>query len=173
MSLSDCKYGSNTQRDHNYSLHGLPGPGSYGKRPVRTFFDFRHTNTPENLDAKWAPLPSVINLRSISKIRLISFLLGLTLTFLIMASYILPWDKKGLLFTPAPYQLRPVVIPTNTATADVSSEKTSIDMKLLVKIISSKLDYKPRKVPDEKVVIDTDSHVSVQKKKTVLTHICC
>ncbi|KAG7228602.1 hypothetical protein INR49_013288, partial [Caranx melampygus] len=158
MSLSDCKYGSNTQTDHSCSPHGLPGPGSYGKRPVRTFFDFRDTNIPENLDAKWAPLPSLTNLWSISKIRLVIFLLGLTLMFLIMASYILSWDKKGLLFTPAPYQLRPVVIPTNTATAEVSSKKTLIDMKLLVKIISSKLDYTARKVPNKKDVIETDSH---------------
>ncbi|XP_022619585.1 carbohydrate sulfotransferase 15-like isoform X2 [Seriola dumerili] len=159
MSLSDCKYGSNTQRDHNCSLHGLPMPGNYGKRPVRTFFDFRHPNMPEKPDAKWVPLLSLTNLRSISKIRLVSFLLGLTLTFLIMASYILPWDKKGLLFTPAPYQLRPVVVPTSTATADVSPEKNLIDMKVLVKIIASKLEYTPRKVPDKKDVIETDSHL--------------
>ncbi|GLD64015.1 carbohydrate sulfotransferase 15-like isoform X1 [Lates japonicus] len=160
MSLSDCKYGSNTQRDHNCSLHSFPMSEDYGKRPVRTFFDFRHTNVPENQDVKWVSLLSLTNLRSISKVRLVSFLLGLTLTFLIMASYILQWDKKGLLFTPAPYQLRPVVIPTSTtaAAAEVSSEKNIIDMKLLVKIIGSKLEYTPRKVPDEKDITETDSH---------------
>ncbi|XP_068183492.1 carbohydrate sulfotransferase 15-like isoform X2 [Antennarius striatus] len=32
-------------------------------------------------------------------------------------------------------------------------------MKLLVKIIASKLDYTPRKVPDEKEIFETDSHL--------------
>ncbi|XP_039995913.1 carbohydrate sulfotransferase 15-like isoform X1 [Xiphias gladius] len=159
MSLSDCKYGSNTQRDHSCSLHSLSTPENYGKRPVRTFFDFRHPNVPENLNVKWVPLLPLTNLRGISKVRRVGFLLGLTLTFLIMASYILLWDKKGLLYTPAPYQLRPVVLPTSTVAAEVSSEKNLIGMELLVKIISSKLEYTPRKVPDEKDIIETDSHL--------------
>lgn len=48
----------------------------------------------------------------------------------------------------------------STATAEASCDKDSVDMKLLVKIISFKLEYPPRKVPDEKDVVDTDSHVS-------------
>ncbi|KAM7408542.1 hypothetical protein PAMA_002321 [Pampus argenteus] len=159
MSLSHCKYESNTQTDHSYSLHSLPIAENDGKSPVRTFFHFRHTNLPENLDLKWAPLLSLTNLRGISKIKVVSFLVGLTLTFLILASYILTWDKKGLLFTPSPYQLRPAVITSNTAAADVSSEKNLINMKLLVKIIGSKLEYTSRKVPDERDVIATDSHL--------------
>lgn len=159
MPLSDCKYGSNTQTDHSHSLHSLPMAENYGKRPIRTFFDFRHTNLPENMDIKWAPLLSLTNLRGFSKVKVVSFLLGLTLTFLIVASYILTWDKKGVLFTPSPYQLRPVVIQISTATSDVSSEKSLIDMKLLVKIIGSQLQYTPRKVPDKKNIIATDSHL--------------
>lgn len=78
-----------------------------------------------------------------------------------MASYILTWDKKRLFFSPSPYQLRPMGVQMSTAAGKVSSEKNLIDMKLLVKIISSKLEYTPRKVPDEKDIIDTDSHVSL------------
>ncbi|XP_029377069.1 carbohydrate sulfotransferase 15-like [Echeneis naucrates] len=159
MSLTDCKYGSNTQRHHDYSLHSLPVSGNHGKRPVGTFFDLRHVNMPENQDVKWVPQMSLANMRSVSKVRLVSFLLGLMLTFLIMASYILSLDKRGLLFTPAPYQLRPVVIPTSPATAEVGPDKNSLDMKQLVKLIGFKLEYKPRKVPDEKDVIETDSHL--------------
>lgn len=170
MSLSDCKYGSNTKTDHSYSFHSLPMAENYGKRPVRTFFDFRHKNLPENVDVKWAPLLSLTNLRSISKVKVVSFLLGLTLTFLILASYILTWDKKGLLFTPSPYQLRHLAIPTSTAEADVTSEKNLIDMRLLVKIIGSKLEYTSRKMPDEKDIIGTDSHVS--QRKCVWTGVC-
>lgn len=157
MPLSDFKYGSNTQTDHNYSLHSLPMAVNHEKRPVRTFFDFRPTK--ENVDLKWVPFLSLTSLRSISKVKVVSFLMGLTLTFLIMASYILTWDKKGLLFTPSPDQFRPVLVVTGTAAAEASSEKNLIDMKLLVKILGSKLDYKPRKVPDEKDVIETDSHL--------------
>ncbi|XP_054456139.1 carbohydrate sulfotransferase 15-like [Anoplopoma fimbria] len=135
MSLSDCKHGCNTQTCHPNSLHGLPTIKNYGKRPIRTLFDFRQ-------------LP-LTNLRSISKVKVVSFLMGLTLMFLIMASHILTWDRKGLLLTPPPHQLRPVGIPTSSAA----------DMKLLVKIIGSKLDYTPRKVPDEKDVVGTNSHL--------------
>lgn len=52
-------------------------------------------------------------------------------------------------------------VQMSTAAVEVSSEKNLIDMKMLVKIISSKLEYTPRKVPDEKDIIDTDSHVSL------------
>lgn len=164
MPLSDCKYGSNTQTDHDYGLHSLPTAENYGERPVRTFFDFRHMSLPENLDVKCVPLLSLAHLRSISKVKVVSFLMGLTLTFLIMASYILTWDKKGLLFTPSPNQLRPV---TGTAVAEVSPEKNLIDMKLLVRIIGSKLEYTPRKVPDKKDVVETDSHVSLWGKRSL------
>lgn len=150
MSLSDCKYGSNTHTDYTHSLHSLPMAENYGKRPVQTSFD---VNT--NLDIKW----SLRNLRSISKVKVVSFLMGLTLTFLIMASYILTWDRKGLLLTPSPYQLRPVVILTSTAAAEAPFGNDLIDMKLLAKNISSKLEYTPRKVPDEKDVIGTDSNL--------------
>lgn len=78
-----------------------------------------------------------------------------------MASYVLTWDKKRLLFSPSPYQLRPIGVQMSTAAVNVSSEKSLIDMKLLVKIISSKLEYTSRKVPEEKDIIDTDSHVSL------------
>ncbi|TDH01364.1 hypothetical protein EPR50_G00179800 [Perca flavescens] len=159
MSLSDCKYGSKTHTEHTCSLHSLPMAENYGKRPVRTLFDFRHTNVTENLDIKWVPLLSRTNLRSVSKVKVVSFLMGLIMTFLIMASYILMWDRKRLLVTPLPYQLRPVVMPTSTAAAEISSENNLGDMKLLVKIIGSKLEYTPRKVPDEKDVVGTDSHL--------------
>lgn len=131
---------------------------NYGKR---TLFDYKRTNMPESVDVKWVPLLSLTHLRNISKVKLVSFLLFFTLTFLIMASYILTSDKPGLLSPSSFYQLRPQGVPISTAPADVSSDKNVIDMKLLVKMISSKLDYSPRNVPDEQDIIDTDSHVSV------------
>ncbi|KAL3971919.1 disabled-like proiein [Sarotherodon galilaeus] len=156
MSLSDCKNGSNTPIFHNH-LHSLHIAENYAKRPVRTFLDFRDTNVAKNLDIKHVPMLFFKNLQRISKIKVVSFLLGLTLTFFIMASYVLMWDKKGPLFTPSPYQLRPAAIPTSTTATRASSKKTPINVKVLVKLI--KQEYTPRKVPDEKDVIATDSQL--------------
>lgn len=161
MSQSDCRYGFSTQTDHSYSLHGFPVAENYEGRPVRTFLDFRH----QNLPVQWVSKLSATILQSVSKVKVVSFLIGLTLMFIIMASYILTWDKKGLLFTPSPDQSRPMVILTNTAAAagrgeDVSSDNLT-DIKLLVNIISSKLEYTPRMVPDEKSIIETDPRVSL------------
>lgn len=150
--------------DHSYSPHSFPMGENYGNRPVRTFSDFRNTNVSENLNVKWIPPLSLTNLRIFSKVKLVSFLIGLTLMFVVMASYILTWHKKGLLYTPPPDQFRPVVLLTSTAAAaaaaDVSSENL-IDIKQLVKIIGSKLEYTPRKVPAEKEIIETDPRVSL------------
>uniref|UniRef100_A0A667XM42 Sulfotransferase n=1 Tax=Myripristis murdjan TaxID=586833 RepID=A0A667XM42_9TELE len=150
MSLSECKYAGTPQMDNRYNLHSLSTSEKYRRRPVMPLFDLSPANVPENLEVRWVPLLSLTSLRSISKVKVASFLLGLTLTLFIMASYILTWDRKGLLFTPSPFQLRPVVILTGTEALELPSEKSFIDMKLLVKSISSKLEYTPRKVPDEK-----------------------
>lgn len=163
MPLSDCKYGSNTQTDHAYSLHSFPMAETYGNKPVRTFLDFRHINVSENI--KWVPLLSLTNLRRVSKVKVVSFLMGLTLMFIVMASYVLTWDKKGYLFTPSPDQIRPVAALNGTPAADVSSENS-----VLVKIIVSKLEYTPRKVPDEKEVVQTDPHVSVRQNSLTMWH---
>ncbi|KAM3606042.1 uncharacterized protein V6R79_009836 [Siganus canaliculatus] len=159
MPLSDYKYGSKTQMDLSYSLHSLPIAENNGKKSIRTSFEFRNPNLPEDLDVKWTPTLLLMTLRSISKVKVVSFLMGLTLMFVIMASYILTWDKKGLLFTPSPDQFRPVVVLTDTTAAQVPPRKILPDMRQLVKNISSKLEYTPRKVPDEKDVIETDSHL--------------
>ncbi|XP_034538581.1 carbohydrate sulfotransferase 15-like [Notolabrus celidotus] len=158
MSRTECKYGNNTQTDYSY-IHTFPMGQNYGTGPVRTFFEFRHISGTENLDLKLSPLFSLPNLRSISKVKVVSFLMGLTLMFLIMASYILTWDKKELFLTPSSDQLRPVFVPTCTSAADASSKNTLMDLKQLVKIIRSKLEYTPRKVPGEKDVTETDSHL--------------
>lgn len=166
MPLSDYKHGRNPQTDHSYSLHSVHTAENYGNRPVKTFSDFRNTSVSENLNVNWTPLLSLTNLRIISKVKVVSFLMGLTLMFVVMASYILTWHKKGLLYTPSPDHFRPVVLLTSTAVADVSSENL-IDIKLLVKIIGSKLEYTPRKVPAEKEIIQTDPRVSLWKTSLI------
>ncbi|XP_017283686.1 carbohydrate sulfotransferase 15 [Kryptolebias marmoratus] len=151
MSLKDCS----PQEGHSHSFHSLPLAEHYGKRSVRTFLDFRHANTPETLNTKGFPLV-FFNLRCISKVKLVSFLMGLTLMFLIMASYVLMWDRKGLSLTALPYQFRPMDIRTGTGTTEVSTENIFIDLKMLMNMTSFK---QPRKIPDKKDIIDTDPHL--------------
>lgn len=147
--------------DHNYSLYSLPMAEMYENKPVRTFLDFRHRYVSENIT--WVPLFSLTNLRSISKVKVVSFLMGLTLMFVVMASYVLMWDKKGYLLTPSPDQIRPVATLNGTPAADVSPENP-----VLVKIIGSKLEYTPRKVPDENEVVQTDPHVSLRQNSLTM-----
>ncbi|XP_076599661.1 carbohydrate sulfotransferase 15-like [Chaetodon auriga] len=98
----------------------------------------------KTLNIKLVPVLSLTNLRRISKVKVMSFLMVLTLTFLIMASFNLSGNKKG---------------QHSRAAAEVSSKKNSIDMKQVMKIIHSKLEYTPRKVPDEKDVIEMEPHL--------------
>ncbi|XP_057704684.1 carbohydrate sulfotransferase 15-like [Corythoichthys intestinalis] len=130
------------------------------KSPIRTYFDVTHAYWHGNVSMKW-PMP---NLWNFSKVRAVVFLLGFTLTFIIMASYILTWDKKGLLLTPSPYYLKAANVSTNDTAAaalafSVSLKTTCLDMKQLLKEIRFKLEYPPRSVPDEKDIIGTDSHL--------------
>nr|XP_057914454.1 carbohydrate sulfotransferase 15-like [Doryrhamphus excisus] len=157
MSISGFKDNGSTQLD--------PPSVSYShtvKTLFRTHLDTRPTSTAGNVHVKSARV-------DLSKVQTI-FLLGLTLTFIIMASYALMWDKKPLL-TPPPFQHHVVNVPTTNSTAtttttaatttvvEVSSQKTSVDMKKLVRRIQSKLEYPPRKLPDEKDIIKTDPHL--------------
>lgn len=159
MSLTDCSHGC------QHSVHRSAVAEGYQSRPARTFFDFRYTNVLGSLTGKWPPLLLATNLWSLSKVKVVSFLMGLTLMFIVMASYLLTWNKEGFLFTASPEQFRPVVIlssPLARAAPDVSSEGL-LDMKPLAHIINSKLEYTPRTPPDEKDVFEADSHVSLQR----------
>eukprot|EP00066_Takifugu_rubripes_P002228 XP_003964015.1 PREDICTED: carbohydrate sulfotransferase 15-like isoform X1 [Takifugu rubripes] len=154
MSLADCSHGC------QYNVHRSVAEGCEC-RPVRTFFDFRYRIMSENLTGKWPPLFSATNLWSLSKVKVMSFLMGLTLMFIVMASYLLMWDKEGFLFTASPEQFRPVVIlggPLATAAPDVSPNGV-LDMKPLVHIIDSKLEYTLRTPPKLEDVFEADSHL--------------
>lgn len=125
----------------------------------------------KNLTGKWLPLISAPNLWSLSKVKVMRFLMGLTMMFIVMASYLLMWDKEGFLFTASPEQFRPVVIlggPLATAVPDVSPNGV-LDMKPLVHIIDSKLEYTLRTPPKLEDVFEADPHVSVQR----LIHRSC
>ncbi|XP_078478764.1 LOW QUALITY PROTEIN: carbohydrate sulfotransferase 15-like, partial [Lampetra planeri] len=94
---------------------------------------------------------SLTKLQYISKVKAVSFLLGLILMFIVISSYILGWDKRGPLLPP-PHQLRSDATSTNATGVEVCSEEDLLDMKVGLKLIDSSLEYPPRKVPDIKEI---------------------
>ncbi|KAL0169329.1 hypothetical protein M9458_033925, partial [Cirrhinus mrigala] len=91
----------------------------------------------------WGPW----TLRSVRKIKILSFLFGLTVTVLIMASYIMTRDQKRLFLTPSPYHLtvesHPAQVSLNLSfTADYTV------VREVVRSIVAKVDFSHRRVPD-------------------------
>lgn len=152
-----------TQMDYKYSLLGS-AVDDYRKRPLLLQVD----DTPMNLFAvlevkrelprRWSTLGYF------RKIRLYSFMFGLAVTFLIMASYILTGDKKGLLLTPSPYHFSSLVSPGPFA-FNLSLVKDYAHVKLVVKSITSKVEFgSSRQIPELKALVNSEPHVSSQNK---------
>lgn len=150
-----------TQMDYKYSLLGS-SVDDYRKRPLLLQVD----DTPMNLFAvlevkrelprRWSTLGCF------RKIRLYSFLFALAVMFLIMASYILTGDKKGLLLTPSPYHFSSLVSPGPFA-FNLSSVKDYAHIKLVVKSITSKVEFRnSRQLPELKALVNSEPHVSTQ-----------
>lgn len=148
-----------THMDYKYSLLGT-AMEDYRKRPLLLQVD----DTPMNLFAvlevkreiprRWSTLGCF------RKIRFYSFLFGLAVMFLIMASYILTGDKKGLLLTPSPYHVSSLVSPGPFA-FNLSSIKDYTHIKVVVKSITSKVEFRSsRQVPGLKALIYSEPHVS-------------
>ncbi|XP_059376185.1 carbohydrate sulfotransferase 15 [Carassius carassius] len=91
----------------------------------------------------WGPW----TLRSVRKIKILSFLFGLMVTVVIMASYILTRDQKGLFLTPSPYHLtvesHPAQLPLNLSFA---TDYTVV--REVVRSIVARVDFSQRRVPD-------------------------
>ncbi|KAG9346069.1 hypothetical protein JZ751_007886, partial [Albula glossodonta] len=92
------------------------------------------------------------------KARLYGFFFGLMVMFLIMASYVLTGDKKGLLLTPSPYHFTTLVNP-GPLTFNLSSAKDYANIKLVVKTIASKVEFSPRPVPSRKDLVHSEPHM--------------
>lgn len=147
-----------TQMDYKYSLLGST-VDDYRKRPLLLQVD----DTPMNLFAvlevkrelpkRWSVLGCF------RKIRVYGFLFGLAVMFLIMASYILTGDKKGLLLTPSPYHFS--LVSPGPFAFNFSSVKDYAHIKLVVKSITSKVEFpSSRQLPEFKALVKTDPHVS-------------
>lgn len=150
-----------TQMDYKYSLLGSPEE-EYRKRPLLLQVDDTPMNLFAVLEVKREPPRKWSTLRCFRKIRLYSFLFGLAVMFLIMASYILTGDKKGLLLTPSPYQFGSLVSP-GPFTFNLSSYKDFVHIKLVVKSITSKVEFgSSRQVPKLSTLVESEQHVSDQ-----------
>lgn len=170
MALSDYTNGSGAQPERSYRLLAVPiaESGRRERRTIKTFLHFRQAASSEGLGGKRLLASPLANLPSVSKVKVVSVLMGLTLVFVVVASYVLAWDSKGLLFTPQPPDhLRPALDPASMAPtaadgAFAAPSKSLMDMKQLVKLVNSKLQYPPRRVPSRTEVTETDSRVSLE-----------
>lgn len=93
------------------------------------------------------------------KVKLYSFLFGLTVAFLITASYVLNADKKGLLLTPSPYHFQ-AVSNTGHHPYNLTFVRDYASVKEVVKSIVAKVEFSHRRVPDLKELLDSEPHVS-------------
>ncbi|XP_062269632.1 carbohydrate sulfotransferase 15 [Platichthys flesus] len=147
-----------THVDYKYSLLGS-AVDDYRKRPLLLQVDDTPVNLFAILEVKRELPRRWSTLGCLSRIRLYSFVFGLAVTFLIMASYILTGDKKGLLLTPSPFHFSSLVSPGPFA-FNASSVKDDAHIKLVVKSITSKVKFhSSRKIPEFKVLVNSEPHM--------------
>ncbi|XP_058487824.1 carbohydrate sulfotransferase 15-like isoform X2 [Solea solea] len=91
----------------------------------------------------------------ISKIRLFTIILALSI--FIMALHFLPWIKTELLNTSGPPQpIGMAVRAEGAGNVQVPLVNSVIDLEVLVKLVSTKLEYAPRKLPEEAEIIEAE-----------------
>ncbi|XP_026872606.2 carbohydrate sulfotransferase 15 isoform X2 [Electrophorus electricus] len=90
--------------------------------------------------------------------KLYSFLFGFTVVFLIMASYFLSSERKGLLLTPSPYRDDPFVIPA-TLPFNLSSIRDYAHIRQVVHQIVSKVEFSHRKLPELDNLVHNEPHL--------------
>ncbi|XP_068161264.1 carbohydrate sulfotransferase 15-like isoform X2 [Antennarius striatus] len=145
--------GTMTQMDYRYTLLD-----DCHRKPLLLQVDDKPVNLFAVLEVKREP-PNRWRIRGcFRKIRLYSFLFGLTVTFFIMASYILAGDKKGLLLTPSPYHFSSLVSP-GPLTFNLTAVKDYRQIKLVVESITSKVEFRSRQVPERKAVVNAEPHI--------------
>ncbi|KAG5267007.1 hypothetical protein AALO_G00238780 [Alosa alosa] len=104
------------------------------------------------------------------KAKLYSFLFGLTVAFLITASYVLNGDKKGLLLTPSPYHFQ-VVSNTGHHPYNLTFDRDYAGVKEVVKSIVAKVEFSHRRVPDLKELLESEPHIFSVIPRKFLTSI--
>ncbi|RXN29845.1 carbohydrate sulfotransferase 15 [Labeo rohita] len=160
--------------DHRHGfLYGLDEKLEHSKKkPAFLHPSNRWTNVLtviENNKAQhqaWGPW----TLGSVRKIKILSFLFGLTVTVLIMASYIMTKDQKGLFLTPSPYHLtvesHPAQLSLNLSfTADYTV------VREVVRSIVAKVDFSHRRVPDLEQVRGKEPNIFSAIPRKFLPHL--
>ncbi|XP_028332970.1 carbohydrate sulfotransferase 15 [Gouania willdenowi] len=147
-----------TQMDYKYSLLGST-VDDYHKRPLLLQVDETPLNLFAVLEVKRELPKRWSTLSYLRRNRLYSFLFGLAVMFLIMASYILTGDKKGLLLTPSPYHFTSLVSPGPFA-FNISSFKDYAHIKVVVKSIMAKVEFgSSRQLPERKTLVQSEPHM--------------
>ncbi|XP_036828507.1 carbohydrate sulfotransferase 15 isoform X1 [Oncorhynchus mykiss] len=163
-----------THMDYEYTLLGS-SMEDYRKRPLKLQVDDSPMSLFAVLEVKRDPLHlhrpwprctlgcGTSTLTCFRKVKLYSFLFGLAVMFLIVASYILTGDKKGLLLTPSPYHFSTVPNSgsgTGPYPFNVSSAKDYATVKLVVKNIASKVEFSTtRQLPEREALLHSEPHM--------------
>lgn len=102
----------------------------------------------------WSPWA----LGSVRKIKMLSFIFGLIVTVLIMASYILTRDQKGLFLTPSPYHLTVISHPAQlTLNLNFTTDYTAV--REMVRSIVARVDFRRRRVPELRELREKDPQI--------------
>ncbi|KAI4890553.1 hypothetical protein NFI96_029507 [Prochilodus magdalenae] len=130
---------------------GLSGPRLCGQLDYAPLGVFAVLEVQRELHRPWTPLSCL------RRTKLYSFIFGLAVIFLIMASYVLSNERKGLLLTPSPYHadssLNLGTLPFNY------SSKDPAHMAQVLSQILSKVEFSPRKLPDLKMLVHSEPHM--------------
>ncbi|XP_060749606.1 carbohydrate sulfotransferase 15-like isoform X2 [Tachysurus vachellii] len=87
--------------------------------------------------------------------RIYSFIFGLAVLFLIMASYVLSSEKKAFLIPSSPYRS----VKHGTLLFNLSSAQDSAHIVQVLRRILSHLEFNPRKLPDLGKLIRSETHM--------------
>lgn len=147
--------------DYKYRLLGTASD-EYRKRPLLLQVDSTLTNLFAILEVSKQETPkrwNNLSLNNLRQIRVCSFLFGLAVMFLIMASYVLTGDKRGLILTPSPYQFGALVSPGPFA-VNLSALRDYEHIKLVVKSIEAKVEFSSkRRKPKLKELVNSEPHL--------------
>ncbi|KAL7856439.1 hypothetical protein SRHO_G00153380 [Serrasalmus rhombeus] len=130
----------------------------YHKRPLPLQLDyaplgvFAVLEVQRELQRPWTPMSCL------RRPKVYSFIFGLTVIFLIMASYVLSSERKGLLLTPSPYHADSS-LNLGTLPFNFSSNKDHGHITQVLHQILSKVEFSPRKLPDLRMLVHSEPHM--------------
>lgn len=159
--------------DTDYYKYRLLGPDESRKRPLLLQVDSTLTDLWAILDLTKEDERPPRRWSGIRQIRVYSFLFGLVVMFLIMASYVLAWgDRRGLIWNPSPCQFGAgtVVNPGTFGPMNLSTLRDYEQMKALVKSIEEKVEFSSkRRKPKLEELVHSEPHMFSVIPRTFLS----